>query len=446
MLSTDHVTEFLGVRDCSLAGSRMVVSKGRRLQIFLLSYCGPVPATCPVCGSPLHNHGSRSMAIASTPHLGAPTELEIEFPRLRCQACRNIWRPKIEGVDEVHRMTEAACAEIAQSSLSLTFREIAEEYPLSHATVKNVFEDYVHENIERLRFKVPAFMGISEKNLERVGTITVITDLENRTVFDMVQGSSQSELENYFSQLEGLDQVQLVSSDLCRTFWRSITKYTQNATWVIDRFHVVHGAIEALDSVLKSLQGELEQKGRPELKRELAHSLAKRACDLNLYDASVFREIMGCSAYAVIMTAYDLKEDFFNIYDEHQNSRDEAEAAFETWRESIPSGKAFDSFRILAGTVENHRELIFNYWDCPAGISIGYTEYAKRLINESGMKGRGCSFETLRARTLYRKQNLERIIARSGLSIGPRIDAPGPLFLTEPDQDGEIVHNFIDGK
>ena len=60
------------------------------------------------------------------------------------------------------------------------------------------------------------------------------------------------------------------------------------------------------------------------------------------------------------------------------------------------------------------------------------------------MKGRGYSFETLRARTLYRRQNLDRIIASNGLSIGPRIDAPGPLFVTEPDAAEEMVDEFID--
>ena len=60
------------------------------------------------------------------------------------------------------------------------------------------------------------------------------------------------------------------------------------------------------------------------------------------------------------------------------------------------------------------------------------------------MRGRGYSFETLRARTLYRRQNLDRIIASNGLTIGPRIDASGPLFVTEPDHDGEAVDEFIE--
>ena len=444
MGATGCVEELLGVRDCALVGSSTEVSGGRRLQRFELRYCGPVPAACPSCGSAMHSHGTRSMSVVSTPHLGAPTRLDIEFPRTRCAGCGFVWRPQIGGVDEDHRMTEAAYADIAQRSLRLTFREVAEEYPLSHVTVKNVFEDYVRENAARLRFKVPAFLGIDEKNLKRVGMVTVITDLEHRTVFDMVPGRTQADLDAYFSKLNGLDRVQWVSSDMYRPFWKSIARYTPNATWVIDHFHVVKGANEALDAVRKGLQGALDKKGRLALKKGLAYVLRKRTRDLGSSEASALRELRTDPTCSSLMTAYDLKEDFFDIYDEHPTSRDDAEDAFNEWRGSIPEDKVFDPFRALAKTVENHREFIFNYWDCPSRISNGYTECANRLINETDMRGRGYSFDTLRARTLYRRQNLDRIIASNGLTIGPRIDVQGPLFVTEPDRDDEMVDEFID--
>lgn len=40
--------------------------------------------------------------------------------------------------------------------------------------------------------------------------------------------------------------------------------------------------------------------------------------------------------------------------------------------------------------------------------------------------------------------HLDRIIASSSLTIGPRIDVPGPLFVTEPDRDDEMVDEFIE--
>lgn len=50
----------------------------------------------------------------------------------------------------------------------------------------------------------------------------------------------------------------------------------------------------------------------------------------------------------------------------------------------------------------------------------------------------------MRARTLYRRQNLDRIIASNGPMIEPRIDAPEPLFVTELDHDGETVDEFLE--
>lgn len=445
MQTTDHVATLLGVHDCTLVACDTSVANGETVQSFTLMYSGSQPSVCSVCGAPLRKHGMRTVDVVATPHLGKPTKLVIEFPRLRCTGCGNVWRPQIKGVDENHRMTEAAYADIAQKSLNLTFREVARDYPLSHVTIKNVFEDYVSEHEVGLRFKVPVFLGIDEKNLKRVGMVTVITDLENRTVFDMVPGRTQADLDKYFSSIEGLDRVQWVSSDMYRPFWKSIAKHTPNATWVIDHFHVVKGANEALDAIRKALQATLDPQGRLQLKKGLAYALRKRTRDLSPYEASALRSLRTDNDYSVLMSAYDLKEDFFDIYDEHPNSREEAEAAFDAWRNSIPKEDAFEPFRALARTVENHREYIFNYWDCPARISNGYTECANRLIKETDMKGRGYSFETLRARTLYRRQNLDRIIASNGLSIGPRFDEPGSMFVTEPESSGQIVEGFISG-
>lgn len=82
--------------------------------------------------------------------------------------------------------------------------------------------------------------------------------------------------------------------------------------------------------------------------------------------------------------------------------------------------------------------------NCPSRISNGYAECANRLINGTDVRGRGYSFDTLRARSLHRRQNLDRIIASNGLTIGPRVDVPGPLFVTGPDRDDEIVDEFIE--
>ena len=432
MARAEYVENIRGCGDCDIVGSHKDFDHKMPKDHFDLVYIGEVPSACPTCGGPMQRHGKRKVAIAHTPVSGRPTQLHIEFPRYRCPGCGYMWKPAIRGVDEAHKMTEAAYVAIAQNSLRHTFREVARNYPFTHVTVKNVFEEFMDEYAERLRFEVPAYLGIDEKNLKRIGMVTVITDLEHRTVFDMIQGRAQKDLGEYFSDLQGLEKMRWVSSDMYCPFWKSIAKYTPNATWVIDHFHVVRGANEALEQVRKSLQSKLDRKGRLELKKDLTYALRKRTRDLTPYEAASLYELRKESGYEPLMAAYDLKEDFFDIYDAHPTSKEDAEKAFESWRKFIPKDAIYEPFRILAKTVLNHYEYIFNYWDCPSRISNGYAECANRLIKETDMRGRGHSFKVLRARTLYRRQNLERIVRGENLSIGPRVDTSEPLFITEP--------------
>lgn len=139
-----------------------------------------------------------------------------------------------------------------------------------------------------------------------------------------------------------------------------------------------------------------------------------------------------------LAVAFDLKEDFFDIWDQNPTSKSNAMKAFCQWEDSIPEDSIYESFRTLAKTVHNFYEQIFNYWDCPLAISNGYTECANRLIRETNMKGRGYSFETLRGRSLYRKSNLQSILSSGGLYIGPSILSQGPLFTTEANETDSI--------
>lgn len=404
-----------------------------------LVYDGEIPEFCPKCNIELNKYGTRDIRIAATPNLGHITSLHITYPRRRCPHCHRMWQPKLEGVDGSRRVTEAAFADIAQRSLYLTFRDVAREYPITHATVKNIFEGYVSLYRKHLQFKVPTFLGIDEKYFQRIGFVTVITDLEHRTVFDLIEGRTEEVLDEYFKNLPGRENIQWVCSDMYRFFWKSIARHTFNATWVIDHFHVVKAANEAVDAVRKALQETKDKQGRLTLKKGYAGALRRRTKDMGPEEAATIRAIRCDANLKDLITAFDLKEDFYDIYDLNPNSREDAQAAFELWENSIPSDEIFEPFRKLAGTVHHYYDYIFNWWICPVRISNGYTECANRLINEIDLKGRGYSFEVLRARTLYRKQNLEKIIASNGATIGPRIDIAGSLFMTEPDSSIKVT-------
>jgi transposase len=134
----------------------------------------------------------------------------------------------------------------------------------------------------------------------------------------------------------------------------------------------------------------------------------------------------------------NLKENFFNIYDENSSSKDNAITAFKKWKKSIPKDAIYDKFRELAATVHRcFEDQIFSYWDCPFAISNGYTECTNRLIRENNLRGRGYSFEVLRARTLYRKTNLRAILENGLIDVGSVIPEDQPVFHFESAKEDE---------
>lgn len=144
-----------------------------------------------------YSHGQRVLKVLDTPFGGLPAQLHITFPRRRCAVCGNIWQPTFENVNVNHKMTDRAYTDIAQKSLGSTFRNVSNEYTLSHVTIKDVFMEFVREHRQKLRFRTPAFLGIDEIKIKKIGEVTVITDLEHRTLYDMLKGRNQAALTEY---------------------------------------------------------------------------------------------------------------------------------------------------------------------------------------------------------------------------------------------------------
>ena len=167
--------------------------------------------------------------------------------------------------------------------------------------------------------------------------------------------------------------------------------------------------------------------------------------DLDAEEAEKIALIRMKPKMAPMAIAFDLKEAFFNIYDENLASVDNAKRAFDEWEQSIPADAIYEPFRTLAKTVHNFYVQIFNYWECPIAVSNGFTECMNRLIRENNCRGRGYSFKILRGRSLYRKTNIANALM-GGQLIGPALtenEAPFHFDSTK-DEDDDFIE--IDGE
>ena len=412
---------------------------GKR-QVLIMEYKGDKPSICPRCGGTLYSHGCRTITVTDTPFLGVPTKLDLRVPRRHCQNkdCGYTWIPDLEGVDEKRKMTTRTCLKMANLSLKRSFRDISGEYGVAYNTVKNTFIDFINEKEKNIHFVTPAFLGLDEIKIKKLGEVTVVTDLEHRTLYDMMLGRNQTSLTEYFSRIPNPENVLWVCTDMYRPFEKTIKSALPNARWVVDHFHIVAYANRAMDTVRIAVQSKLSKKQRIATKKGLAYTLRTRVSKMTMEEGAQIKACRQRPEMKDLMTAFDLKEDFFNIYDLNMKSKENAQKAFAEWEKSIPAAPIFEPFRDLAATVHNFYEEIFNFWDCPLSITNGFTECTNRIIRENNVKGRGNSFDILRARTLYRNANLER--AESiGMLLGPAVMRKGPLFqfedLDERDQE-----------
>lgn len=434
----ETVRSLFGIYPATITYSGTEVVNNKVCKVYEAEYAGEVPTVCPRCGQKLYSHGYRMMQVADTPNGGKPVLIKLAMPRRRCRNpdCHYMWQASYEDITADRKLTKRAEHAIIEQCIRNTFEEVSRNYPLTSTSIVNIFTDFFRSHPEVLHFKIPEYMGIDEIKVNG-DFITVITDLEHHTMFNLLEKRTQPFLEVYFANLPLAERqrVKWVCSDMYRPFSRPISTYLPNARWAIDHFHVVMKANGAVDSIRRKLQSKYPGKTGPHFKHGPAAALRRRLPDLTADDAAGIRWLRSDPDLSPLATAYDLKEDFFNIYDENTTSKEDAEAAFTAWENSLPpepekdengnpvSEDLFKPFRDLAATVHNFYEEIFAVWDCDIAISNGFTECSNRLIRETHLKGRGYSFERLRAKTLLRNANVEAILENDSAFdyVGPAL-------------------------
>lgn len=350
------------------------------------------PAACPECKhTGLVGFGRNEQLIKDLPMHGKRVGIYFDTRRFRCKECGKTFLEKHPDFHPERAMTARLVGWIGAQSIKRTFASLAEETGVVEGTVRNIFRDHVNELEATVRFETPKWMGIDEIHL--IKPRGVITNIENNTVVELLANRNQDTVAKYLTGLKGKDKVQYVAMDMWRPYRTAVNAVLPQATVVIDKFHIVKMANEALEKVRKSMRSELTLKQ----KRGLMHDrfvLLKRERDLT--DKERFNLDGWVKNYPLLGEAYRLKEEFFKIYD--HSDRDVAWLAFETWAKSVPP-ELEDHFKPIKTAVRNWMPEIFAYFDHP--ITNAYTESLNSLIRVMDRMGRGYSFEALRAKILF---------------------------------------------
>ena len=411
---------------CRLDGLGLVVT-GQLLEpgrAVLLCRVAKPDNRCPGCGCRGRVRDSVVRRLAHEPFGWRPTTLLVRLARYACEPCGRVWRQDLSAAAEPKAKLSRRALTWALEALvvgHLTVARIAEALAVSW----NTANDAVLEEGRRVLISDPArFEGVKALGVDehvwrhtRKGDryVTVIIDLTPvrdgkgpARLLDMVEGRSTDAFQTWLAAQPKAwrDGVEVVAMDGFTGFKTAAAAELPDAVAVMDPFHVVRLAGDALDRCRRRVQQDLHgHRGRrtdPLYKaRRTLHTGVDLLTDRQqerlqalFADEDHLQVELTWNAYQRLVVAY------------RHPTRAEGRRILAALIDSLATGvpEALPELITLGRTLHHRRDDVLAYFDRP-GTSNGPTEAINGRLEH--LRGSALGF-----------RNLTNYIARSLLEAG----------------------------
>jgi transposase len=224
---------------------------------------------CPHCqGCCSRIQEGRSRCIRDLPMLDRPVTLRLHIRRFECADCHPRPWETSETFGARVKWTERLDHQVRQEFLhGCPCKELARRYGVSARTV---FRWRFEKSRGARPRKLGRILGIDEYSRRKGHRYnTIVGDLEKGRPITTFQGRRVDDVVKWFKSRpqHELDRVEIVVLDMSKTFDSAIQDVFGNQVQVIDRFHIVKQAVDALDRVLRAVQKQLDSEEAKELKK-----------------------------------------------------------------------------------------------------------------------------------------------------------------------------------
>lgn len=348
---------------------------------------------CPLCGSfEIVKFGVKERKVRDINQFGKRVGIIIRNQRYKCNKCGSIFFTPTESIDTNAKITRRLKEYIKEQSLKRPFLNIADELGMTDTTVRRIFKSYIETLDASRALKAPRVLGIDENHLSGQYR-AVFTDVEKRIVLDILPKRNKKDVKRFIHNLPEKSHIICVTIDMWNPYREAAYEELGNdITIVIDKFHVIKMVNVALETIRRRLRSQLP-KGQNKYLRNNKYLLLSNSEDLSIERQQQLMDLF--EKHPVFETPHKLKEAFRSIYLQSE-TRADAEKAFDEWKVAVDG---YPEFEEIAATVDNWNVEIFNYFDMP--FTNAATESLNNAINEISRKGKGYTFEVLRAKVLY---------------------------------------------
>ena len=209
---------------------------------------------CPRCDAwcPVYDH-SRERQWRHLDTCDVPTHVHTRLPRVQCKV-HGVMSIVSDWAEPGSDLTRAMEARIIDLEKECSLQAVSRLTGLSWDRCWGVMERSVRRGQGRKAWKVPTHIGVDEKSFaKRHQYMTLVCDLETRSVEYVADDRRQESLEEYFLPFdEGeLKRIQAICMDMHDPYIAAVRACVPDGTdkIVFDKFHVLRLMNEAVDQV-----------------------------------------------------------------------------------------------------------------------------------------------------------------------------------------------------
>ncbi|KQH78797.1 transposase, partial [Mycobacterium gordonae] len=379
---------------------------------------------CRRCGQEGSPRDSVTRTLAHEPFGWRPTTLLITIRRYRCAGCQHVWRQDVDKAAEPRARLSRGALRWALEALvcqHLSVSRVAEALAVSWNTANNAV---LAEGMRVLiadpdRFHGVAVIGVDEhvwRHTRRGDKyVTVIIDLtpaRDKTgparLLDMIEGRSKQAFQQWLADRpkDWRDRVEVVAMDGFSGFKTAATEELPDAATVMDPFHVVRLAGNALDECRRRVQlATCGHRGRSTDPLYRSRRTLHTGADL-LTDRQKARlaTLFAIDAHAEVEATWTMYQRTVAAYREPDRAKGRMMMAALITALSAGVPKPLQELITLGRTLKKRAADVLAYFDRP-GTSNGPTEAINGRLEH--LRGSALGF-----------RNLTNYIARSLLETG----------------------------
>jgi transposase len=229
------------------------------------------PLVCPECGEEASRYDARTRSWRHLDTMQYRTVLTAEVPRSSCSK-HGVKQLNVPWAGPGGRFT-AMFERLAIDWLHVgSIAAVSKLLGVSWDELDGIMQRAVKRGLARRTRKPPTRIGIDETSFQkRHEYVTVVTDLDAKTVVEVATDRDENSLKAFFESLSAteLSAIEVVSMDMWKAYIKTTRQYVPGADEKIafDRFHVAKHINEGVNDVRKREHRELQRAGDNRLLR-----------------------------------------------------------------------------------------------------------------------------------------------------------------------------------